>query len=99
LIVLTRWPRTTYPGIIQRLTNLRLLDYTITANVDPLPISQETQTWLPTVVPQPLSATSNIKSPISILLLTATIALADPPEAIRRITPIPGEPGWRVGYG
>ncbi len=37
LIVLTRWPRTTYPGIIQRLTNLRLLDYTITVNVDPLP--------------------------------------------------------------
>ena len=41
LIVLTRWPRTTYPGIIQRLTNLRLLDYTITVNVDPLPISRE----------------------------------------------------------
>ncbi len=41
LIVLTRWPRTTYPGIIQRLTNLRLLDYTVTVNVDPLPISQE----------------------------------------------------------
>ena len=41
LIVLTRWPRTTYPGIIQRLTNLRLLDYTITVNVDPLPITQE----------------------------------------------------------
>ncbi len=41
LIVLTRWPRTTYPGIIQRLTNLRLLDYTITVNVDPLPITRE----------------------------------------------------------
>ena len=41
LIVVTRWPRTTYPGIIQRLTNLRLLDYTITVNVDPLPISRE----------------------------------------------------------
>ena len=41
LIVLTRWPRTTYPGIIQRLTNLRLLDYTITVNVDPLPITKE----------------------------------------------------------
>jgi hypothetical protein len=26
---------------IQRLTNLRLLDYTVTVNVDPLPISQE----------------------------------------------------------
>src|SRR5436190_1635784 len=41
LIVLTRWPRTTYPGIIQRLTNLRLLDFTITVNVDPLPITKE----------------------------------------------------------
>ncbi len=41
LIVLTRWPRTTYPGIIQRLTNLRLLDYTITVNIDPLPITRE----------------------------------------------------------
>ena len=43
LIVLTRWPRTTYPGIIQRLTNLRLLDYTITVNVDPLPITAGNQ--------------------------------------------------------
>ena len=41
IIVLTRWPQTTYPGIIHRLTNLRLLDYTITVNVDPLPIRQE----------------------------------------------------------
>ncbi len=41
VIALTRWPRTTYPGIIQRLTNLRLLDYSITVNVDPLPITQE----------------------------------------------------------
>src|SRR5271156_3895187 len=41
VITLTRWPRTTYPGIIQRLTNLRLLDYTITVNIDPLPITQE----------------------------------------------------------
>ena len=41
VIVLTRWPRTTCPGIIQRLTNLRLLDYTITVNVDPLPVSTE----------------------------------------------------------
>jgi hypothetical protein len=41
LIVLTRWPRTTYPGIIQRLTNLRLLDFSITVNVDPLPITEE----------------------------------------------------------
>ena len=41
VIALTRWPRTTYPGIIQLLTNLRLLDYSITVNVDPLPITQE----------------------------------------------------------
>jgi type IV secretion system protein TrbE len=41
LIVLTRWPRTTYPGIIQRLTSLRLLDYTITVNIDPLPVTKE----------------------------------------------------------
>src|SRR5438445_13002757 len=41
IIVLTRWPRTKYPGIIQRLTNLRLLDYSITVNVDPLPITRE----------------------------------------------------------
>jgi hypothetical protein len=41
VITLTRWPRTTYPGIIQRLTNLRLLDYTITVNIDPLPITKE----------------------------------------------------------
>jgi hypothetical protein len=41
VLALTRWPRTTYPGIIQRLTNLRLLDYTITVNVDPLPITRE----------------------------------------------------------
>jgi len=41
VIALTRWPRSTYPGIIQRLTNLRLLDFTITVNIDPLPITQE----------------------------------------------------------
>jgi hypothetical protein len=41
VIALTRWPRTTYPGIIQLLTNLRLLDFAITVNVDPLPITQE----------------------------------------------------------
>ncbi|MGH7952581.1 MAG: TraC family protein, partial [Limisphaerales bacterium] len=41
VIALTRWPRTTYPGIIQRLTNLRLLDYTITVNIDPLLVTRE----------------------------------------------------------
>ncbi|HEY3913205.1 MAG TPA: TraC family protein [Verrucomicrobiae bacterium] len=41
IITLSRWPKTTYPGIIHRLTNLRLLDYTITVNIDPLPVRQE----------------------------------------------------------
>ena len=41
VIVLTRWPKMTFPGIIYRLTNLRLLDYTITVNVDPLPVGRE----------------------------------------------------------
>ena len=41
VIVLTRGPKMTYPGIIQRLTNLRLLDYTITVNVDPVPVRRE----------------------------------------------------------
>ena len=41
MITLTRWPRSTYPGIIQLLTNLRLLDYAITVNVDPLPVTRE----------------------------------------------------------
>jgi hypothetical protein len=41
VIALTRWPRSTYPGIIQLLTNLRLLDFAITVNVDPLPVTRE----------------------------------------------------------
>ena len=41
IIVLTRWPKLTFPGIIHRLTNLRLLDYLITVNVDPIPIRKE----------------------------------------------------------
>jgi len=41
VVVLTRWPRSTYPGIVQRLTNLRLLDFTVTVNIDPLPITRE----------------------------------------------------------
>ncbi len=41
MIVLSRWPKITYPGLIHRLTNLHLLDYTITVNVDPLPIRKE----------------------------------------------------------
>lgn len=41
VIALTRWPKMTYPGIIHRLTDLHLLDFTITVNVDPLPIRKE----------------------------------------------------------
>jgi hypothetical protein len=41
MIVLSRWPKATFPGIIHRLTNLRLLDYTVTVNVDPLPVRKE----------------------------------------------------------
>src|SRR5690606_12001142 len=33
--------KTTFPGIIHRLTNLTLLDYAITVNVDPIPVRQE----------------------------------------------------------
>ena len=41
MIVLTRWPKVTYPGLIHRLTNLHLLDFAITVNVDPLPVRKE----------------------------------------------------------
>lgn len=41
MIALTRWPKVTYPGLIHRLTNLQLLDFTITVNVDPLPVRKE----------------------------------------------------------
>ena len=41
MIVLSRWPKMTYPGLIHRLTNLHLLDFTITVNIDPLPIRKE----------------------------------------------------------
>jgi hypothetical protein len=41
IIALTRWPKMTHPGLVRRLTNLRLLDYTITVNIDPLPVRQE----------------------------------------------------------
>jgi hypothetical protein len=36
LMVLHRWPKVTHPGMVQRLTDLPLLDYTITVNVEPL---------------------------------------------------------------
>jgi hypothetical protein len=41
MIVLSRWPKVTFPGLIHRLTNLQLLDYAITVNVDPLPVRKE----------------------------------------------------------
>jgi hypothetical protein len=41
MIALTRWPKMTYPGLIHRLTNLQLLDYAVTVNVDPLPVRKE----------------------------------------------------------
>ncbi|MBU6410096.1 MAG: hypothetical protein KGR98_06895, partial [Verrucomicrobia bacterium] len=41
MIVLTRWPKVTFPGLIGRLTNLQLLDYAITIAVDPLPVRKE----------------------------------------------------------
>ena len=44
-------------------------------------------TWLPTVGSSPLSATSNMKSQISLLIvLAATVAFAEPPEAIQSVT-------------
>ncbi|MGE9268102.1 MAG: TraC family protein [Verrucomicrobiales bacterium] len=41
LIVLKRWPSMTFPGIIHRLTDLSLLDYNITVNIDPIPVRGE----------------------------------------------------------
>ena len=41
VISLSRWPKTTFPGIVHRLTNLSLLEYTITVNVEPLPVARE----------------------------------------------------------
>ena len=41
MIVLTRWPKMTHPGLIHRLTGLRLLDFTITVNIEPLPVRDE----------------------------------------------------------
>ena len=36
VLVLSRWPKVTYPGLVHRLTGLPLLDYTITVNVESL---------------------------------------------------------------
>ena len=39
--MLSRWPKVSFPRIIHRFTNLPLLDYTITVNVDPLSVRKE----------------------------------------------------------
>ncbi len=36
VLVLHRWPKVTHPGMVRRLTDLPLLDYCITVNVEPL---------------------------------------------------------------
>ncbi|HEX8313111.1 MAG TPA: hypothetical protein VF614_17430, partial [Chthoniobacteraceae bacterium] len=36
VLVLNRWPKMTHPGIVRRLTDLPLLDYSITVNVEAL---------------------------------------------------------------
>jgi hypothetical protein len=41
LIALSRWPETTYPGIIDRLTRQSFLDYCITVNIQPLDVYKE----------------------------------------------------------
>ncbi len=41
MIIMDRWPQTTYPGIIAHLTGLPILDYAITVNVHPLKIEDE----------------------------------------------------------
>jgi len=41
VISLSRWPKTTFPGIVHRLTNLSLLEYAITVNIEPLPVARE----------------------------------------------------------
>lgn len=41
LLVLRRWPKVSFPGIIRRLTDLPLLDYTITVNIEPVSAGRE----------------------------------------------------------
>ena len=36
VLVLSRWPKVTHPGLVHRLTGLPLLDYTITVNIESL---------------------------------------------------------------
>jgi len=41
MLVMCRWPQTTYPGIIWHLTGLPILDYSATVNIQPLKIEDE----------------------------------------------------------
>jgi hypothetical protein len=36
ILVVSRWPKLTHPGLVNRLTGLQLLDYNITVNIEPL---------------------------------------------------------------
>jgi hypothetical protein len=41
ILVLSRWPKSTYPGIISHLTSVGFLDYRITVNVTPSDVRRE----------------------------------------------------------
>ena len=41
ILTLRQWPKGTFPGLIRRLTAQRILDYSITVNVAPLPVRAE----------------------------------------------------------
>lgn len=41
VLVLRRWPQVTFPGIIHKLTCLGHLNYTVTLNIEPLPVQAE----------------------------------------------------------
>ncbi|MBA3833976.1 MAG: hypothetical protein H0X34_19225 [Chthoniobacterales bacterium] len=41
VLVVSRWPRATHPGLVQRLTGLPLLDYNITVNIESLSARKE----------------------------------------------------------
>ena len=41
ILTLRQWPKGTFPGLIRRLTAQRILDYSITVNVTPLPVRAE----------------------------------------------------------
>jgi len=41
LLVVSRWPKLTHPGLVHRLTGLQLLDYNITVNIESLSAREE----------------------------------------------------------